>query len=160
MAKSEKKLVTHRPPWRPTKYRPDMVQEGYDFIESCKDTEEQRLKSEGNASTSYDYKVRIKYPSKEGLAIHLKCTRESVDTWAKQHKDFSYMVEYLYEQQAHRLQQAGLSGDYNSSIVRLLLSKHGYVEKKEVDLKQNALEIDFDAQGQKSLDSVTPKKKL
>lgn len=59
--------------------------------------------------------------------------RETVHAWRKDDdkQEFSNIVEEILAEQAKRLLEKGMSGDYNASIAKLLLSKHGYVEKSE-----------------------------
>ncbi len=54
-----------------------------------------------------------------------KCT---IYDWRKEKKEFSYLIETLLEEQADRLVNNGLTGSYNSTIAKVLLSKHGYRE--------------------------------
>lgn len=72
-------------------------------------------------------------PTKERLALELGVHRETMDQWAKKNKDFSDILLTLERMQADRLIQYGLVGKYNPVITKLMLSKHGYVEKTEQD---------------------------
>lgn len=67
-------------------------------------------------------------PTVEQLAWTLGISRESL--YARE--EFSDILERLKQIQAYLLVNNGLSGDYNSTIAKLILSsKHGYVEKTE-----------------------------
>lgn len=83
------------------------------------------------------YETRI--PTVAGLSLHLNVTRPTVYDWASQDEkpEFSYMVSQLQALQEHKLINGGLGNDYNSSIVKLLLTKHGYADKQETDLNAN-----------------------
>ena len=61
--------------------------------------------------------------------------RDTIYEWAKQDPDFSDIVRRLMQSQADKLLQNGLAGRWNASITKLILSKHGYVEKQETDLR-------------------------
>jgi hypothetical protein len=72
-------------------------------------------------------------PSVAGLSIYLGRRRTVLYQWAAQKdkeafKDILDEINALQEQVAL---SAGLKGDYNSTIVKLLLGKHGYSDKAE-----------------------------
>jgi len=71
-------------------------------------------------------------PSVAGLAVFLKVGRRTVYGWAEERPEFSHMLEELLAEQESRLLDGGLGGDYNATITKLMLAKHGYVEKQEV----------------------------
>ena len=70
-------------------------------------------------------------PSVAGLAVFLSCSRESIHTWSPEHQDFSDIVKALLAKQEKMLANGGLLNEYNASITKLLLTKHGYSEKVE-----------------------------
>jgi len=73
-------------------------------------------------------------PTVEGLSSYLHIHKDTAYEWAKTDKEFSDVLKEVKQRQAVLLLNNGLSGKYNSNIAKLLLSsKHGYVEKKEVD---------------------------
>lgn len=74
-------------------------------------------------------------PTVEGLALELWLARSTVYEWAEKHEEFSDIVNDLLAVQSQLLVQKGLSGAFNPSITKLILSgKHGYVEKSQQDL--------------------------
>lgn len=74
-------------------------------------------------------------PTFERLSIILGVSRETLYQWEKDNDDFSDILGRLRKSQADKLLQNGLLGRYNSTIAKLMLSKHGYVEKTEQDLR-------------------------
>lgn len=74
-------------------------------------------------------------PTIEGLALCLGIRRETVWVWCKdkQKKEFSNIVEQISAKQARTLANNGLAGKFNAPITKLMLSKHGYTEKSEVE---------------------------
>ncbi len=70
-------------------------------------------------------------PSVAGLAVAIGCARETVHVWAKEHEEFSNIVRALLAKQEKMLANGGILGEYNASITKLLLTKHGYSEKTE-----------------------------
>ena len=71
-------------------------------------------------------------PSVGGLAVYLNKARSTIYSWAKDDdkKAFSDLLEILLAKQEKLLLNGGLSGDFNASITKLMLSKHDYSEKK------------------------------
>lgn len=79
------------------------------------------------------HKEIVNLPTFEGLAIHLGVHRDTLYDWDKKYSEFSDIIERLKQFQAHRLINNGLSGKYNHTIAKLILSKHGYADKQEID---------------------------
>lgn len=74
-------------------------------------------------------------PSIAGLAGELKITRETVRAWSLEEDktEFSAIVKQIMIQQERKLINGGLGGTHNAMIGKLLLSKHGYSDKQEID---------------------------
>jgi len=81
-------------------------------------------------------------PTIEGLALKLKINRDTIYAWESKglidgaediDREFSDIVGELRSSQAEKLLQFGLNGKYNATIAKLVLSKHGYVDKREVE---------------------------
>jgi len=72
-------------------------------------------------------------PSVAGLAIYLKRRRSVLYQWAAHadNEEFKGILEDITTLQEEIALSNGLTGDYNSAIVKLLLGKHGYSEKVE-----------------------------
>lgn len=66
----------------------------------------------------------------EGLSDHINIARSTVYKWAKEEgkEDFSDIIESILNKQGKSLLNKGLTGDYNSTIAKVLLTKHGYRE--------------------------------
>ena len=71
------------------------------------------------------------YPSIAGLAVFLKKSRETIHKWARENEQFSDIVTRLMAKQEKILANSGLKGETNSTITKLLLTKHGYSDKVE-----------------------------
>ena len=71
-------------------------------------------------------------PSHVGLCAVLEVRRETLYAWAKDDgKNFSNILEKCKTEQERVLLNMGLTGEYNSNIVKLVLGKHGYNDKPE-----------------------------
>lgn len=130
-------IKTNTPPrhagGRPTVYSDEIITKSKAYLESCIDEQKAVVSGESDNFTKYDQKLIVKLPTIEGLAYHLSVSRVTLYEWKKEYKEFSYIIEELKQKQAERLICMGLSGDYNSTIVKLMLNKHGYSEKQEID---------------------------
>jgi hypothetical protein len=119
---------------RPTEYTDELPGRVQEYIDSCQDETKQVVVGESEKFTSYKEKVIVKLPSIEGLAAFLGISKDTVYQWEKIHPAFSDVLHTLRTQQAERLINNGLSGDYNPVIAKLLLTKHGYAEKTESEV--------------------------
>jgi hypothetical protein len=120
---------------RPTEYSATFVAKAYEYLAQCQDDEFEFHKTRGEKSDSYDRILKVKLPTIEGLAIYLQVAVSSLYAWAELHDDFSKALEDIKTAQKDRLIEKGLSGEYNSTIAKLVLSSnHGMREKTETDV--------------------------
>lgn len=121
---------------RPTKLTPELIKLSKKYLPLCKDTYKTYITgsdSEGNPITATHLEVKL--PTLQGFARFLSVNSETVRIWATENIEFSATVDDIKEEQASRLVGKGLSGLYNSSIVKLLLSSnHGMREKVDTDI--------------------------
>ena len=76
-----------------------------------------------------------KVPMVAGLAIHMGRSRSTVLLWAKDEEkpEFSAIVMKIQAAQERELANNGLSGDFNPSITKLMMGKHGYKENRHTE---------------------------
>ncbi|MFZ1468598.1 MAG: terminase small subunit [Paracoccaceae bacterium] len=121
---------------RPTEYTDDIVLKTNEYIDSCTDEHYDWVKSESTGkvdSTSWEHRVKVKLPTIEGLSLFLKVNRDTIYDWEKKYENFSDTLKELRSKQAKMLIENGLSGDYNPTIAKLILSSnHGMREKSDV----------------------------
>jgi predicted CopG family antitoxin len=74
-------------------------------------------------------------PSIAGLACVLGITRETCHAWARdpEKEAFSDILKELAQRQERELLNGGLGGHMNSTISKLVLTKHGYSDRVEQD---------------------------
>lgn len=72
-------------------------------------------------------------PSVAGLACYLGKSREAMYEYGRNNKDFSDTLESIKTMQENKLINKGLTGEFNATITKLMLSNHGYSEKQEID---------------------------
>lgn len=100
---------------RPTAYTEEMPQKVLDWLETCKD----------------DGK-KTDLPTTASLARHIGVSKSTIYLWAENHEEFSDSLSAVVSEQEKRLVNKGLSGEYNSTIAKLMLSSnHGYKERSD-----------------------------
>ena len=116
---------------RPREYNPSIIKKVRAYLKECTDVIEEYHKTRGEKSDSYDRLVRVKIPTIEGLSVYLGINRDTVYAWKADFEEFSDIIDELMSIQADRLLNEGLSGSYNPTIAKVLLTKHGYNDKIE-----------------------------
>jgi len=104
----------------PSTYDQDLIDKAEDYLENFND---------------YEQLV----PTIAGLALHIGKSRETVYEWSKKddRPEFSDILCQLMAKQEILLVNKGLSGEFNSAIDKMMLTKHGYSDKQEVDVNSN-----------------------
>lgn len=125
---------------RPTSYSKEMLEKANEYLASCYDDDkevDETLEPQGHGGAlkrERKQELKVKIPTRGGLAIYLGVSRDTLYEWASKHDEFSDIMEWLGSEQEDRLINNGLSGAYNPTIAKLLLYKHGYSEKIEQEL--------------------------
>ena len=75
-------------------------------------------------------------PSVAGLSRFLEIARSTIYDWASQEdkKEFSDILEQILAKQEYTLLNKGITGEFNSTITKLVLAKQGYKESSEQDI--------------------------
>lgn len=134
------------PAGRPSEYREEYIQKVGEYLESHQDEEVQVVKqaNQGRGYEMYDNKLKVRLPTIEGFARYINVNKTSLYEWEKIHPEFSNALDNIRIEQQERLINQGLSGEYNSTIAKLILSSnHGMREKSETDLTSGGLAIQF-----------------
>ena len=101
---------------RPTKYKPELIKKAKAYI------------------TEYETYGDV-IPSIAGLASVIEVHRSLLYVWEKEHPEFLDILEAIKREQQKVLLNKGLTGDFNSAITKLVLGKHGYHDKQDMDVK-------------------------
>ena len=120
---------------RPTEYSEEILEKAREYLDSCQDETERvvDMENEEKGYQKYKNKLVVNLPSVAGLALYLHVARKTIYNWADEHEDFLHILEDILAEQEKRLIENGLSGDYNPQITKLVLGKHGYHDKQDVD---------------------------
>jgi hypothetical protein len=116
---------------RPTEYSPEILAKTKKYLATTKDK----------------YKkgklIKVNLPSIAGLAVHLKVSRDTIYEWKSKltedgkgllYPEFSDILAQILAEQERRLMEMGLIGEYNPTIAKLALGKHGYHDKVDTDV--------------------------
>lgn len=117
---------------RPTKYSKQILIDTKKYLALCVDKDVRQVASTGKNSVMYTHKRVVKLPTYGGLAKYLKLNRDTIFEWVKIHPEFSDLIGDLMAEQEDRLINGGINGDYNPTISKVLLTKHGYREGHEL----------------------------
>lgn len=140
---------------RPTEYNEETLAKAQAYLDSCiqseeytqdqDDSDDEYLEDQPNGGAlkrRYSAPTVVKLPTKGGLAFHLGVSRDTLYEWAKVHTEFSYIMEQLGSVQESYLINYGLSGRYNPTIAKVLLTKHGYTDKIDTDITSGGKPIE------------------
>jgi hypothetical protein len=108
---------------RPTDFNDEMCLKALEYLYSCNDKYDEALKV-------WD----VKLPTIEGLAVYLNINRSTIYEWKGVFPQFSDILDKIMAEQANRIISRGLAGVYNSTISKLMLTKHGYHDKTDTDV--------------------------
>jgi len=102
---------------RPSSYTKEVYEQALDYLENYEKT----------------YKHAI--PSVVGLCKAINRGRQTMYVWCKDGSkpEFTDLFEALNELQQLVLLNKGLEGTFNAGIVKLVLGKHGFHEKQEIE---------------------------
>lgn len=111
---------------RPIEYTTRHTELAIEYLDSCKDSYTERDK------------LKVKLPSIEWLARHFQkenipVHRSTIYEWKETYPEFSDILEAILSEQAERLINSSISWEYNSNIAKLLMGKHWYSDKQEID---------------------------
>lgn len=125
---NEENKEEHKKVGRPTILNDELKAKARTYIDECEDEITDYHKTKGEKSDSFERIVKVDLPSIEGLAFYLKVHKDTLYDWEKKDEEFSDLMNDLRAKQAKTLINKGLSGDYNPTIAKVLLTKHGYRE--------------------------------
>lgn len=97
---------------RPTSYSPEILEKTADYIDNF-------------------HKFDDLIPSMASLSLVLDVCVKTLYNWGDNNPEFLHMLNKLQKKQEKVLLNGGLSGNMNSTITKLVLSKHDYSEKTE-----------------------------
>lgn len=117
---------------RPTEYKEEYIAKVDEYLELHNDEEIRVVKQSSEKYEMFDNKLKVNLPTIEGFALFIGVNKTSLYEWEKKNPAFSNALDKIRTEQHNRLINNGLSGDYNSTIAKLILSSnHGYKERND-----------------------------
>ena len=108
---------------RPTSYNEEVLASAFYYVEHFDEFEDEVV------------------PTVVGMCRYIKRGKTTVYNWMAdeddEKDDFRDIVSALEESQHIYLVNKGLAGAFNPMITKLMMGKHGYTEKSEVDNKSS-----------------------
>ena len=101
------------PVGRPTKYNDDMQAQADAYVTEWAD---------------YDA-----IPSRVGLCCYLGIDKTTSYDWEAIYPEFSHTLRVIDTLQEHTGVNKGITGEFNSTITKLVLANHGYSDRQAVD---------------------------
>lgn len=147
---------------RPTIYNKEILDKAKKYVDVSEDTSEQQtIGMSAKGTELFKNKVIVHLPTIEGLALYLEIHKDTIYEWEKIHPEFSDVIGDLRAKQAKELINKGLSGDYNPTIAKVLLTKHGYREGIDQTTNNKDLpksDVDLDALANKMAEKLKEEK--
>ena len=109
---------------RPSSYDRKFIKSVDKYLEANQDEEVEVVKQRG-AGGKYEMletKLTVKLPTHEGFAMYIGVNPTTLYEWEKKHPQFSKSLRKIKTEQQQRLLNKGLSGLYNPTIAKLILS--------------------------------------
>jgi|SRR5690554_5760429 len=72
-------------------------------------------------------------PSAAGLCVWLGISRSTLHEWERIHLEFSNTLDAIRSLQEKIALNKGITGEFNSTITKLVLANHGYSEKQDLN---------------------------
>ena len=104
---------------RPTKYTPELLEKAHQYLVEWPDI---------------TFPCKSPIPMIAGLALYLGINKDTIYAWIKEDDkpEFSDICTEVLQQQEVICAAKGIEGEFNATITKLMLSKHGYTDKAEV----------------------------
>lgn len=129
---------------RPSKYNPQYIKKADEYLSIHRDVELEKvgLRNEEKGYEKVEYVLKVDLPTIEGFALFLGVNKTTLYEWEKEHPEFSNALDKIRVEQQTRLINEGLSGNYNPTIAKLILSSnHGMSEKTETDFTSKGEQV-------------------
>lgn len=124
----------------PTQYKEQYVQEAIDYLAECVDSYKTEVdsyeeKEDGSiVNIRTQKRLNVSLPTIKSFAARIGHHVDTLPGWRLLHPAFDRALMKIEAEQHKRLLDSGLSGQYNPTIAKLILSSnHGYAEKKAVE---------------------------
>lgn len=80
----------------------------------------------------YNWMERDSVPSRVGLCVWLGIAKSTSQEWERDYPEFSATLGAVETLQEYVAVNKGITNEFNSTIVKLILANHGYSDKQEL----------------------------
>lgn len=98
----------------PSKYTPELLEKAYEYAKTWK-------------------ALGDPVPMLCGLACHCGIHKQTISKYRKEHDEFDVLCARVEEEQERVLLTMGLTRKHDNSLTKLMLMRHGYNERTQVD---------------------------
>lgn len=123
-------------------YDPKYIKEVDNYLKKNRDRNVKILKQKNTEKgyEMYESRLKVKLPTVEGFANFIGVVKKTLYNWADENPDFRLALDKIVEEQKQRLVNSGLSGEYNSTIAKLMLSSnHGMRERVDTTTNDESI---------------------
>lgn len=115
---------------RPTKYNKAILERANEYLQSFLELE---IVKEAKGADDAKGDLAL-FPTVAGLSLHLEISRDTIYEWDKDEEkaEFSDILGQIQALQEYSLLHGGIRGLFNPIITKLMLTKHGYSDKREL----------------------------
>lgn len=143
------------------KYDPKFIGYVDKYLKKNRDRNVKILKQK-NTDKGYEMfetRLKVKLPTIVGFALYLGVVEKTLHNWANEYPEFRVALDKIKSEQRQRLINSGLSGEYNSTIAKLILSSnHGMRERVDATTDDGPINNFNDEQVNRIADRIARRK--
>lgn len=144
-----------------TQYKPEYITKVDEYLKRNRDRTVKITKTSNSEKgyTTYDNILKVKLPTIVGFSIYLGVSEKTLYNWADENNDFREALDRIKIEQKQRLINMGLSGEYNATIAKLMLShNHGMKERYDNTTDDQPINKFSDEQADRIADRINRRK--
>jgi hypothetical protein len=127
---------------RPSTYREEYCDKVDEYLKINQDEYKQIVvRTEEEEDVNSTVKLKVNLPTIGGFSLFLDVPERTLYDWRDSFSEFSQSLGKIVKEQEKRLLNMGLSGEYNPTIAKLILSSnHGMSDKVQHDASENLID--------------------
>jgi len=125
-----------------SKYNSSYIEKVDKYLKWSKDRSIKVLKQRSNEKgyEIFESKLQVKLPTLVGFAKYVGVVENTITNWRNAYPEFKVASDKIIGEQRQKLIDSGLSGAYNSTIAKLILSSnHGMKERVDNTTKDESV---------------------
>jgi len=142
-----------------TTFKKKFIKKVDEYLKHTKDKFKKKSLGKKNGLETFDFNFVVQLPSKEDFANYIGVSRKTLYNWADENPAFADALDKIEVEQKKRLINSGLSGTYNSTIAKLILSSnHGMSDRIDATSKGESINPFNDEQIDRIADRIASRK--